>query len=103
MSLLNFFNDLFHANFGNAWSRFSDFFGNDLSPALEAWVKKFATDEGKLLLNTAEIFAQQVLSGTAIKDAAAALITQLATTGVTIAENDALDAIRTQLSSIQVP
>ena len=101
MSLSNFFNDLFHANFTNAWARFQDFFGGTLEPALEAWVKKFATDEGKLLLSQAETFAVAVAGGQSIKDAATALISQLASQGLTIAENDALDAIRTQLSALK--
>lgn len=101
MSLTNFFGDVFHARFNSAWQRIKDEFGNDIAPALEAWIKKFLTDEGKLLLNSSIQFAQDVASGKSMQDAGTALVTQMASQGITVLETDAMDAIRTQLSAIQ--
>jgi hypothetical protein len=77
-------------------------FWNKDGPAITAWVEKFASDEGKLLLATALTSAQAVFSKqTTMQDAGAALVKTMETQGVTVAENDALDAIRTQLNYVQ--
>ena len=73
------------------------------APALEAWLKQFATDEGKVVLNDALVYGPQIASGQiTITDAAAKLMADLIAKGMT--ETDALktivfNALRTQANA----
>ena len=72
-----------------------------IEPALEAWIKKFASDEGKVLLSAALTAAQEVAAGKSIQQAGTDLVATLAAQGQQVALTDALDAIRTQVSYLQ--
>lgn len=79
------------------WNKISAWFSHEV-PALEAWVSKFLTDEGHVLLVAAEAAALDVLNGKSIKEAADGIALYLKGQGIKVALNDVLDAIRTQLS-----
>lgn len=75
-------------------------------PALTAWLKQFATDEGKIILADAAQYGPQIFAGTmTITDAAAKLIADLTAKGIADAqslEETVFNALRTQTNAAAV-
>jgi len=72
--------------FERLWSWLSDllshFWTND-GPALEAWLKQFASDEGKTILQDTAIYGPQIFAGTiTILEAAAKVWVDLKAKGI---------------------
>lgn len=92
--------------FERLWSWLSDLlahFWDSEAPALEAWLKQFANDEGKIILADAATYGPQILSGSiSITDAATKLGSDLAAKGITDAGNlseTIFNALRTQTNA----
>lgn len=89
--------------FERLWSWLKDLlahFWTTEAPALEAWLKQFVSDEGKVILADAAIYGPQILAGTiTIVEAAAKLGADLVAKGIAdvpALEEIIFNALRTQ-------
>lgn len=83
----------------DALMRAFDWLINKMPPPLAAIIKKFATDEGAVILGVAATLATDVLmNGKSIQSAGDEAVATLAVQGLAVAKNDAMDAIRLSMS-----
>ena len=104
MSLSNLRKDVFTGNFTNAEARLKDWW-NGVSPAIQSFIQKVETDEGKILQGLVRVAAQEVIAGglttasfvAAAKDVGNKLLEQ----NITMAQTDVFAALNAAVSYVQ--
>lgn len=92
MSVENFIGDVLEGNISHAIKRIEDWWSG-LQPELQAFVQKFATDEGQIVWNAAKAGLADLASGKTIPQAATDIWAQIETQAPSMAVSDVQDAL----------